>query len=106
MGNPHQHGRVAVEVGRGEEHAAIVGQQQLLDADVGHAKHQHVVHAPPGVRVDRVGAATTVAAVELAVHQVPGPAVGLLPDGLRHRHRQLVEDGHRCDLHTLTTRYT
>src|SRR5437764_14451069 len=93
--DPHEHGRVAVEVRRREVEASRVGEQELLHAEIGDAEHEHVVEPVAGLRVDRVCPAVAVHAVELAVHAVGGPAVlGDLLRRLRHRHRQLVEAGH------------
>ena len=43
--DPHQHGRVAVEVRGREVDAALVGEHQVLHVEVGHAEHEHVGEA-------------------------------------------------------------
>ena len=91
-----QHRRVAVEVRGGEEDPAVVGEHQLLHVEVGDAEHQHVVEPLAGLGIERVGPAAALAAEELAVHLVGGPAVvGELLRRLRQRQRELVEVGHR-----------
>ena len=94
--DPQQHRRVAVEVRRREEQAARVGEQQLLLAEVRDPEHEDVVEPLPGLGVDRVGPLRAVAQEELAVHQVGGRPLAILPARrLGHRQSQLIEIGHR-----------
>ena len=70
-----QHGGIAVEMRSCEEHVAVVGEKELLHADVRDTEHQHVVETLTRLRVDGVGSATALAAEELPVRPIRRPAV-------------------------------
>src|SRR3954467_7411596 len=55
LGDPNEHRRVAVEVRRREEDAAVIGEHQLLHVEVGNAEHQDVVEALAGLGIERIG---------------------------------------------------
>jgi hypothetical protein len=83
-------------VRRREEDPARVGEDQLLDVDVGNAEHEHVVEPLAAVGVDRVGPAAAVEAEHLRVDEVRRPAVaGDLLRRLREGERERVDVGHR-----------
>ncbi len=91
-----QHGGIAVPVRRREEIAPGVGEQELLDIEVGDAKHEDVVEPFARVRVDGVGPRAPVEAKHLPVHEVRRPPVlGDLLRRLRQHERELVDVGHR-----------
>jgi hypothetical protein len=71
----HEHRGVAVEVRRREVDAAIVAEQQIFHVEVGDSEHEHVVEPLAGLGIKRVGPAAALAADELAVNAVGGPAV-------------------------------
>jgi hypothetical protein len=97
VGDAHQDGGVAVEVRRGEEHAALVGEQELLHTDVRDAEHQDVVEPLARLRIDRVAPAAAMEAEHLPVDEVRRPPVlGNLFGRLRQGERELVQVGHRA----------
>ena len=57
--------RIALEMGRREENAAGVGQDELLHVEVGDAQHQDVVEPLARSRIERVGSAAAVDAESL-----------------------------------------
>jgi hypothetical protein len=82
---------------RGEEDAVLVGEEELLHADVRDAKHQHVVESLTGLGIDGVGPAAAMDAEPLPVDEVRRPAVaGNLFGRLGEGERELVQVGHRA----------
>ena len=92
----HEDSGVATKMGRGEVHAAIVGEQHVLRVQVADSEHQDVREPLARLRIDRVRTTFTMKAERLAVDVIRRPTVcGDLLRRLRHRKRQLVEIRHR-----------
>src|SRR5262249_17506849 len=91
VADPHEHGGVAVPVRRREVDATRVGDEHLLDPEVGHAEGEDVVEALARLRIDGIRAPASMEAEHLPVHLVGRARVVDLLRRLGHGERELVQ---------------